>query len=267
MRHDIVAMYGGDAAAADRLIEQKIKQGKYRKNPELDDPKFNLYWVRTAIDFEKNTGIEEESELQAEAEVDNETAGKLEGAGGLFALGRGLAVPGLSALASANFMDDMAHGHSADSHQGKGSGKGGKGSKKTIKNDGNADDGAAEAAALSPLERASKVMVQVMKQAQEARAFSVSLAAHKFSSELVSQMASHAGAMEKCYTQLQQLVLAKVNEPKVYINIFRQVEIRQAWYTPRQRVAQTMSNSVKVKASPKAKASAKSAAAPAAATA
>ena len=253
MRHELMSMYNNNADAVTKLINQKVREGKYKPNPEMpDDADFTLYWVRLDQTFEQKEGIIEEAGLKAEAEVDKEGCQALCKAGGMFASGRGLAVPGLSDAISGTFMIEAGGGDSSKVNSK---------SKNKLKNKDPNREGSNEEpqpfVAQAPRDRATTVMASIMKQAKEARGYSVSLAAHQFSSDLVRQLKGHAEAMEKLYTQVQQLVMAGSNNEQVYRSLFESVERRTTWYEQRQRLAHSMEQSVKPKAAAKAKAGTK----------
>ena len=81
--------------------------------------------------------------------------------------------------------------------------------------------------------QAEKLLQAVLKEAGDATNWSVSLAPHKISQDLVSQMRSRGQFMWKMYANLQRLVLHGKDTEADYAECFTSIERAMAWYATR----------------------------------
>ena len=71
-----------------------------------------------------------------------------------------------------------------------------------------------------------------LKRGADARKYSISLATHEYSGDLVNQLMKFSAKMEQVYKHLQQLVLQKAHDrdPGKFLKHFKIIEDKMIWY-------------------------------------
>ena len=113
-----------------------------------------------------------------------------------------------------------------------------------------------------PIEKAQRVMKEILQEGSEAGKYALSLQAHHVADSLCKQLEHHQQFLTKAYKLLQSKVIQRVNSEKDYADALKKVADAREWYISRKDCAAYMTRQMNQKPAAKAKGKAKAKAAP-----
>jgi hypothetical protein len=250
-----------DAKKVETMINKRLKTGAFEKSSEFpDDHEENGYWVMPPMHqrLSVTNSVAESMEAHASGDLDKGDAMSLLGPGGVL---EAEAFPNVSTesldgqrflMQQLSCLQDVAGGGSHGGGRGsgrntkRGRGKGGRG-------DGDEEIPPPEPhQPATPEEVAAQRMSEVLKSANEARSYSLSLEGFELSTDLVKQLDNFDTFMQAAYRKIQKLSQEKNQTHEIYETLYNEIDEKNKWFDVRRRVAKGMETAMRPSAPKKA---------------
>jgi hypothetical protein len=211
------------------IIESCTKAKNFAPDPDLpNDAEEIMYYKRKGASWFHRDQASEEFSGTVAATMDDEMTEALMGERGVLGASLSAAVPLMATEAADSFVAQYMQAEKPTVEQKKRR----EGSNSTLP--------AEEALPEEIIDVMRCLMPKISLEAAKAHHYSISLAPHDISDQLVQQMEQHSHWMNAAFKLVQKLVMANVNKDAAYATLRSQIETRMTWFKARSKTCQNM---------------------------
>jgi hypothetical protein len=240
-KRELFTTYGGnpDDMECDRsksamkktliIIDSCTKAKNFAPDPDLpNDAEEIMYYKRKGASWFHRDQASEEFSGTVAVDMDNAMAEALMGERGVLGASMSAAVPLLATEAADSFVAQYMQAEKPSAEQ------------KKRRDGSNSALPAEESVPEKIIDVMRGLMPKISQEAAKAHHYSISLAPHDISDQLVHQMEHHSHWMNAAFKLVQKLVMANVNKDAAYATLKSQIETRMTWFKARSKTCQNM---------------------------
>jgi hypothetical protein len=212
------------------VVEMCEQRGWVMYDPMFPtDKEERLFFPLNKVSIEKINRTYEKMECIGEIPMDEASGEALLGAGGVLEDGLQVGVPGMSTDGQLSFLDAMTSAPRAATPKGKPPPK--------PKKSDEVPEGTPEFTELDVPTMIRALLVDIRKEAGEAKSFAVQLDGKELSNDLMAQMNKHSKFMYAMAKKLDEMASLGVAEMDAFKPYLQRLDLAQQWYVARSKSA------------------------------